>query len=589
MDRNRNENEKFFEHNIDICTENLNRLWSSIIVNILAKNNISKFYISPGMRNAPLIAAIKKHKHSRIFIGIDERAQAFRALGAAKVENNPSVLICTSGTAAANYYPAIIEAYKSKVPLIIISADRPFELIEANANQTIDQINLFKNFINKFINLGSPTEEVTPRTLCSILNNTVINTIIPIYGPVHINISFREPLDSTNQQISQSYIDDTIDTLTSKIKNNKQEPESGINISDYNLNINDFFIKSKTQLLSIGRVTSDQDRKAIINFVKTTKILTIVDITSSTFSELSQMDNVIPSIEYSSIEKQLCSNAPDLIIHLGHRFTSKKYYTFLSKLKNTLLIHANDNIDYQDTSFMSTYNIMQPIKNIIKNIDVKNVRAANKSFIGISKVLKEGISNNISKNSKNLSYPSLANIISNKIEANSALYLSNSTVIRSFDCFQNFKETNIEIISNRGVSGIEGLIASAVGYTEASNKKTTLVIGDISFLHDLNSLMLLTNKKIPLTIVIANNNQGGIFNLLPLTIETEVIDCMTTPHNYNFELVAEQFNISYTQCETINDFQNLYVNAINSNNTCIIEANFDDTASTELYKKLKKL
>ncbi len=182
-----------------ITNENINYLWSSLIIEELIRNNVNRFIISPGSRSTPLtVAAFRHPKAQKTFI-YDERGAAFFALGNSRADQKPAVLICTSGTAVANYYPAVIEAFMDRIPLIILSADRPPELINTGANQTIDQINIFGKYVNATYYLPCPDESVSTYYLLSTINEAYN---FSQDGPVHINCPFREPLAPKNEKIN---------------------------------------------------------------------------------------------------------------------------------------------------------------------------------------------------------------------------------------------------------------------------------------------------------------------------------------------------------------------------------------------------
>ncbi|MDO9181064.1 MAG: thiamine pyrophosphate-binding protein, partial [Bacteriovorax sp.] len=192
-----------------LLSENINRIWASLIIDEFLKNNITQFYLSPGMRNAPLIAAMSNAKNYnpkiKIIMCIDERAAGYRALGFAKAQGLPAVLVCTSGTAMANYMPAVVEAKKSNLPMIILSADRPPEVTFCDDNQTMDQTKFYGNYVQGEMSLGAPSFEISPLALTSSLSNLIHKSLFPQRGPVHFNCAFREPLEKTILPIPDDY------------------------------------------------------------------------------------------------------------------------------------------------------------------------------------------------------------------------------------------------------------------------------------------------------------------------------------------------------------------------------------------------
>jgi 2-succinyl-5-enolpyruvyl-6-hydroxy-3-cyclohexene-1-carboxylate synthase len=187
--------------------QNSAQLWSALIIDQFIKNGVTSFFPSPGMRNAPLLKAIKSQPDAEIYLGVDERAQSYRALAHTKLTKKPSVLICTSGTALANYLPAIIEARKTHLPLFVLSADRPGELLATDANQTINQIEALRNYTKSFWQASEPQKNFPPRALAGKISFLINDACMDPVGPMHINIPLREPIDETSEQVDPNWED----------------------------------------------------------------------------------------------------------------------------------------------------------------------------------------------------------------------------------------------------------------------------------------------------------------------------------------------------------------------------------------------
>ena len=181
---------------------NINTLWAHLVIEELVRNGVTKFIISPGGRSTPLTAAAASHDLTEVIMHFDERGAAYYALGCSKAQNKPVALICTSGTATANYFPAIIEASMDFVPLIVLTADRPDELRDSGANQTIDQVNLYGNYPRFFFDMPSPTVEIEPEFIFTTIDQACYRSLTSPSGPVHLNFKFRDPLAPVGENIN---------------------------------------------------------------------------------------------------------------------------------------------------------------------------------------------------------------------------------------------------------------------------------------------------------------------------------------------------------------------------------------------------
>ncbi len=570
-----------------LLTENLNRLWSSLIINELVKIDIKNFYISPGMRNAPLIAASAYNKSINLHNVINEKVASFRALGNTIESGKPSVLICTSGTAMAHYYPAVIEAYKSKNPMIIISCDRPIELVKSGANQSIEQFPFFRPYVVDDLNLGTPNIEISPEKLQSIINNICQQSILN-KGPVHVNIAFREPLDNTTASICNNYLK-TAFLQSSKKVDLKITTINKITIKDKE-QILQKMQKANRPLFVIGNLPVNIDKKPINDMLKIIQEKNIpfyIDITGQLSTNYNLNLGLIPSFDHMQMNQYFKDYNPDLIIHLGGRLTSKNYYSLIKTTNN--LIQINNDTKRQNPSGINYCHIYCDITNWLEQFiaSMDNLKIYNKFNYNFDFIKYK---QNIIEDSP-LCYPLISKRLMEIINDNSHLYLGNSTVIRSFDYYSSFDtQKNLKIISHRGASGIEGFISSACGYAESSNERLTLILGDLALLHDMGGLNILNEIKSPICIIVVNNNGGGIFSLLPVLNEEKLHKHLLAKHSHNFRHLSAQFNIEYHPVYKIESFEKVYNDWQNNvENSILIEAIIDNNKNIQCYSKLKTL
>jgi len=498
-------------------TKTSNISWPKSIVNLLAKKNIKYACISPGSRNTPLTHALIKQKSIKCISHIDERSSAFFGLGISKKTNSPIIILTTSGTATANLLPAIIEAYYSMTPLIIITADRPKRLLNTGENQTIDQTNIYSSYIRGMLDIKEPNKMSILKKIENIIDLSIGNhNNIP--GPVHLNIRFDEPLYDSSKQLLDINLSKNI-----MIKKN----------------ITFKLPKFKRPLIVCGEL-SYSESKHVYKLIKNLDFPVFADINSN----LRHYKNIKVFYDY------YCNNIkkPDLIIRFGTKPISKSLNILLTKnKKNTYLIHPYLHFNDNTTNIVRAF----PQNILLKNISYKN--------------LDDNWINEIKNNEKNIikKYDALSktknNEISiitsllNKLTKNEHLFIGNSSPIRSFNKFTGKLKSNIKIFSNRGASGIDGVISTALGISFINNKSNNfLVIGDISFFHDINGFHVLKSIKTNLTIIVINNNGGQIFSTLDYANKNieKFDEFWITPQKIKINNVANLFSLKYLKLTT---------------------------------------
>ena len=494
-------------------TENLSRLWASIIVDELAKNSITQFYTAPGMRNAPVLAAAHYHELVDTYSYFDERALSYRALGRSKVSDSIPLLTCTSGTAMANFAPAIIEANKSGLPLIILTADRPSELVKTDSNQTIDQLSVIADHTCYNLSLEAPNEALSATRLRTLISTAIGRAKIN-KRPVHINLPLREPLDSTAMPISKEYLEKARESFNA---NGAKVISSAYQTYQMEFELGQKLVEAKNILLVIGKLDGKKDLEHYQDALMKIKVPKYLDLTSGLKYQFCLEDYLTPNFDHPEVLDVYEQNPPDIIIHIGGRLVSKHYYNYLER-NNCELIHVT-NVDFDhDPGFSNTHKIICDPLSFLNGLVKLELNQAPPvmwhDFVEKKRAIIE---------EQELTQPFISKNIIENIDDNYDLLVGNSTIVRSFDNFvsSNYR-SNVNVFSNRGVSGIEGFVATLVGLSDENDKPKLLVLGDISFKHDLNSLYMLEEAASAgknLTVIIINNFQGDIFNLLPIAIE----------------------------------------------------------------------
>jgi 2-succinyl-5-enolpyruvyl-6-hydroxy-3-cyclohexene-1-carboxylate synthase len=562
-------------------TENLSRLWTSIIIDELAKNGVENFYCAPGMRNAPIMAAAKVHVQSKTLSGFDERSLAYRALGYAKASGKTPAITCTSGTAVANFLPAVIEAYRSNIPLVVLSADRPVELVKTDANQTIDQTVVLKDFCVDTLFLEAPSTSLSANRLRALVKS-VINKAITYKRPVHINIPLREPLGKSPVEIEENYLKEAVSTFT---KNSKTEFFKKYDNFTMDPQLSDILASAKSPLLVIGKLESRINKEGLVQQVKKLDIPKFIDITSGIKYQFSLEDKLTPSFDHPEVYEAWKKSPPDLIIHIGERLVSKHYYRFQEENSYIQVVHVTDNLSDHDPGFSNNIKIMCSPLSFLQELTKKEI--VGQSPISWNDFVKNKM-DIIEDGPLSFAYISKT-VVENGIDG-TELLISNSTSIRSFDNFVSPDQRfHYHVYANRGVSGIEGFISTLTGLADSGSEPKTLVIGDISFKHDLNALFDLkehANKN--LNIILVNNNGGGIFNLLPIRDDKEYIELLTTPHENNFAGIIKTLPfLNYSKCETKSEFLEIFNQEKEKEHISFIEVSINPEENLEVFNRLK--
>ncbi|WP_310377637.1 2-succinyl-5-enolpyruvyl-6-hydroxy-3-cyclohexene-1-carboxylic-acid synthase [Flavobacterium sp.] len=501
-------------------------LAQSIIQICLAKG-IKNIVISPGSRNAPLTIGFVNNPEFRCYSIADERCAAFFALGIAQQTQKPVAVVCTSGSALLNYYPAFAEAFYSQIPLIVISADRPQSKIDIGDGQTIRQENVFKNHSLYNANLSEATSVEN-----DIKINKAIHKAITKKGPVHINAPFEEPLYQT---VSKQSVDAMILALA-------KAPNKKIAIDEI-IEFTNIWNQSKKKLILIGENKPNEIDNEIIEFLANDDSVVVMTETTSNLhhpSFLNHIDTIITPFS----NKEFKSFQPDILITFGGMVVSKRIKANLRNYKPKHHWHIDTLRAYDTFGSLTKHFKVHP--NQFFNQFLRFTIAIQSDY---RSVFQEIADLREKKHQKYLTKIPFSDFkafetILQRLPENSQLQISNSSAIRYAQLFDI--NSSIEVFCNRGTSGIDGSTSTAIGAAVASQKPTILITGDIGFLYDCNALW---NEYIPknFKIILINNGGGGIFRILPGHEETPVFNkFFETSHCYTAEQLAKMFGFEYS-------------------------------------------
>lgn len=503
------------------------------VLTICKQNNIKHIVISPGSRNAPLTIGFASDSFFKPYSIADERCAAFFALGMAQQLKEPVAIVCTSGSALLNYYPAIAEAFYSQIPLIVISADRPTSKIDIGDGQTIRQANVFENHILFNANL----EENVSVANDTLIHNAIYTAVLK-KGPVHINAPFEEPLYDIVSELSVS---------PKAIEQPKQE--SVVINWDF---LQSSWDKAAKKLILIG--VQDQNvipEHIIQQWNLDPSIVVLTEVTSNI--RTSNFINSIDSLITSFTDAEFKMLQPDILISIGGMVVSKRIKKFFRSYKPAAHWHVDLLRAYDTFGALTQHVVATPSTFFSKMTYGQTASNYQQNILNCYNSLREHQAEFV----KQAPYSDLKvfEAIFNFIPKNSLLHISNSSAIRYAQLID--MPQDLEVFCNRGTSGIDGCTSTAIGAAVQTLKPTTLITGDISFLYDSNGLW---NKYTPdnFKIIVLNNGGGGIFRILPGHQDTEVFNTyFETEHQHTAEHLAKMYDYEYIKAESQADLAKL--------------------------------
>lgn len=576
-----------------INTPNLNQLWANLIIEECLRNDIHYFCLASGHRSSPLACAVAFNKRAKSFIHYDERGVAFHALGYASAHRRPAVIISTSGTAAANFFPAVIEASKKKLPLLVLTADRPPELRETGAMQTIDQVGLFGRYVRWQFDLPCPTMEIAPHFILTSVDQAIHRAKTTPAGPVHLNCMFREPLEPVPAEPDLSpYLKD-LNTWKKSKRPYTAYIRSDTAFKDQTRGpIISLLNQIRRGCIVVGKLHSPEEQDAVLSLAQKLNWPVFPDIASG-LRLGTQHRCLIPHYDPMLLCPQILEEwGLDGVLHLGGRITSKRWYAYMEKRRPPCYIMVMNHPLRHDPLHNVTTRIQSDIAAfghyLALSTKLKTSRASLSRLKEASDCVKEAIQQYVQKQ-KVLSEPVVAHLISLHIPENTGLFLGNSMPIRDMDMFAAADKNAVIVGGNRGASGIDGTLASAFGFCAGLRRPVTVMTGDLAFLHDLNSLKMHQHLNHPVVIIILNNNGGGIFSFLPIAQYTQVFErYFATPHDLHFEQASHMFGLNYAQPRTPEELIAAYTMTFVRKKSTVIEISIDRNDNVRIHQELQK-
>ncbi len=580
-------------------------LWGRTLVDELAAGGLEAVCIAPGSRSTPLTVAFAEHPDVTVFSHLDERSAGFFALGRARRTGDPTALVCTSGTAAANFHPAVIEANQARVPLLVLTADRPHELRDSGANQTVDQVKLYGDAVRWDAELPDPeADERKVRALRTTAARALAETAGVEPGPVHLNCPFRKPLEPIDRP--DDVPDSFDDTLAGRGRTGPfVETTAGTRTLEANQHrpLVEALERAERPLIVAGPV----DPADLITLDPDTVLSVAERLGAPIFADPlsgvrfgahvdagtgSARSSVVGG--YDAYVEELPD--PDVVVRFGASPTSKPLCHALrdADARQFLLDPAGK---WREATFTATDLLAAspgPVfEALLEQFDdglepsahdgwLSDVQAAERRHWAI----RDDALAAAELEAAPFEGAILASVFDHAPDP-ATVFVSNSMPIRDADRFARPRDAGLTVLGNRGASGIDGITSTALGAGSAADEPLVLVTGDLAFYHDSNGLLAVDRCDVDATVVLLDNDGGGIFHKLPIEeFEPPFTDQFKTPHDLEFEALAELYGLEFERVEPT-AFESAYRRSLGQEGTQVLAVAFDAEASHRRREDLK--
>ncbi|MBF2055224.1 MAG: 2-succinyl-5-enolpyruvyl-6-hydroxy-3-cyclohexene-1-carboxylic-acid synthase [Candidatus Sericytochromatia bacterium] len=575
----------------------LNLLWASLLIEELVRLGLRHVCISPGSRSTPLTIAAARHPQLQAHLVYDERAAGFMALGLGRASGLPAALICTSGSALANYFPAVVEAAQDEVPLLILSADRPPELQQSGANQTIEQPGIFGDYTRWRFALPCPEPGIDPRFVLSTVDQAIYRSLGPLAGPVHLNQPFREPLvlaDSPADLNTYAPWQPALqDWLADKTPYTRYPPLQTQPPSAWLETVAAQLQAAQRGLLLIGRLKTPADQAAARALAETLNWPVYADLLSGL--------RLVPDfaqrlLHFEELLAHPLLQTPDCLLQIGGGFVSNHVQRYLDRQQASTRIQLLSGPARQDPGHRIRLRLegqlprlCGALQNLLPTAGKEPAADWLQPLQALDQRAGKALSQQLALQPAGLNEPGVARLLQACLPPEQFIFVGNSMPVRELGRFA-LPGPARQIYANRGASGIDGNLATAIGLLAGLQQPGCLLCGDLTLLHDLSALQLLQQLSQPLTLVVVNNHGGGIFHFLPIAELAPFADVFEpwfgTPHDLSFDKAAALFGLEYHAPRAADTLAALLRTPAAASR--LIEVQTDRQANARLHQDLRK-
>ena len=553
---------------------------------------------SPGSRSTTMAMLFKEHEGFETYMNIDERSASFMALGIAKAHKEPTVLVCTSGSAVAHYLPAILEAQYTGIPLVVLSADRPHTLLHVGAPQTVDQHKIFGTAVNYFEELAVPQESHYYTYPRQVARKAYMKAMDTKKGPVHINVPLFEPLvpelSRNHFEAGRSSFKVVKPNYSSVFgcdnRNNLTHINNAIDIAhgnDGTNEINDLLKRYERILILAGPQIDIDEAETIRSFGEALQAPILADPLSNVRG--CSTSKVVISTYDALLAGQALWNElkPDCVIQFGQIVVSKRVQQMIASWTDVEYIEVNPTMDSMNPTGKTTMH-MQASIDVFTHLHGKNNNSD--TYLNIWRRLEQAGKKQLSLaiDEPHCFEGRTIRELQKKIPEDGQIFVANSMTIRDFDYFWFSGESKAVLYGNRGVNGIDGTISTALGLA-VNGRPTYLVTGDLSLFHDLNGLAVAKTHNLNLTIILHNNDGGGIFEYLPQKGTKHFDYLFSTSQGLDYSGAAKLYGCGYIKISNPDELSSVLAKIGRESGVHIIEIPTNREYSRELHKKYTKV
>ncbi len=575
---------------------NRNALWGTLLLDELAAAGVDAVCVAPGSRSTPLTVAAAE-SDLRAYSHLDERSAAYFALGRARRTGRPTPLVCTSGTAAANFHPAVIEASQSRVPMVLLTADRPPELRDSGANQTIDQEKLYGDAVRDYRTLPEPdTDARALRSLRTTVSRAVATATGTPPGPVHLNVPFEKPLEPI--EVPGDVPEDLVERAP--VATGREGPFVAVErgtptLADDALSRLAWRVEAADRGLIVAGPANDPtpDRAAAAALAAATGFPLLADpLSGLRFGDHVGADGVTVCGAYDAYVGEPGPPDPDLVLRFGASPTSKRLRKHLADTgAETVVVDPAGG--WREAEFAATDLVVADPTRLARGLvarledgtsEAAPTRDYRERFVAAERIAREVAA---AGHDERLFEGTVAATVAAALPDPSTLYVSNSMPVRDIDRFAEPRSADLSVLGNRGASGIDGITSSALGAGSGVDEPLALLIGDLAYYHDMNGLLALSRCGVDATVVLVNNDGGGIFHKLPIEgFDPPFTDQFRTPHGLDFEPTGELYDLAFERVEGRGALREAVAASAGAPGTRVIEVRLDGEASHRFREEL---
>lgn len=553
----------------------------------LARCGVQHAVVCPGSRSTPLAMILTEHPEIKLWMHLDERSAAFFALGLAKAQRKPVILLCTSGTAAANFMPAVVEAHYGRVPLIVLTADRPPELRDVGAPQTIDQLRLYGTHAKWFIEMALPEETASAlRYARTVAARAVSESFDAPAGPVHLNFPLREPLVPLPSKSPIADIARSGHQPYTRVERGKRTLDSSSMQA-----LASELVQIERGLIVCGSQDDPDFPEAVTRLAAVLGYPILADPLSQVKCGPHLRDHVVDAYDAFLRDSDFVGQtAPEVVIRFGAVPTSKPLTQYLQKYPECRQFVVDGGGGWNDPALLVTDMIHADATLWCDEMSKKGKRQTISQWL--EHWLQTDRQTRVAINTQIMSYDewfegSIFAELGTLLPDGATLYTSSSMPVRDMDTFLAASDRRIRFMANRGANGIDGVVSSALGASAGSEGSLVLVIGDIAFYHDMNGLLAAKLHQLNATIILINNDGGGIFSFLPQADYPDHFEQLYgTPHGLDFRHAAEMYGAKYVVAENWNSFHETVTAGIQQGGLNIVEVQTDRQRNVVLHRAI---